>query len=91
MSGSGGGGSGGRWTSNTVSRGHCSDHQTCLEAELWSYRMKTLTLAAERDNATVGVWWREVRIQLHLRREVVQLDTLRVEKGSSGRRFHRVS
>lgn len=69
----------------------CSDHQTCLEAELWSYRMKTLTLAAERDNATVGVWWREVRIQLHLRREVVQLDTLRVEKGSSGRRFHRVS
>jgi hypothetical protein len=53
--------------------------------------MMTLTLAAEGDNTTIGIWWREVWIQLHLRREVMQLDTLRIEEGPSGRGDHRVS
>jgi hypothetical protein len=71
--------------------GPCAEDQKCLEAMLWPHRMMRLTLAAEGDNTTVGVWWREVRVQLHLRREVMQLDTLRVEEGPSGRGGHRVS
>lgn len=62
-----------------------------MEAEHWFQGMMTLTLAAEGDNTTIGIWWREVWIQLHLRREVMQLDTLRIEEGPSGRGDHRVS
>lgn len=86
MSGSGGGGSGGRWSK--VSTTPCIEKVKNKLLVLCSNNVAIiaketrgrLTLSTDWNYPIIGIWGREMRIERYLRCEIMQFDILRLEE-----------